>query len=140
MKNNYRIIGVFIVLLISLLSIQQPKVNWASFKTEFNMRPPDDLSCVAEAIPSDSVVLFFTNLNGRADFSQYAVPYAYATYYLIPRILIGKDIPITDINSYEWLIAYNMDETTLNQFMRNNKVSIYKTCDRNIVLRRTLGT
>ena len=140
MKNNYRLLGVFFVLLILLLSIRQPAVNWASFETEFNMRPPDEMACLAASIPSDAVVLFSTDLDGRADFSRSAVPYAYATYYLIPRILIGKDIPITDIDMYEWLIVYNMDEVTLNQFMLNNQVSIYKLCDPYTVLRRTTGS
>jgi hypothetical protein len=125
-----------LILYILLCSLQNPQVDWASFDVKINLRPPEDVACLAEALPNDAKIWFFSNLDGSTDLAHYSWPYIYATYFLAPRIVMCEQFNKTNIPPFEWLIAYDMGQESLDQFVAQNQATVTKTCDRYTLIHR----
>ena len=137
MNIKYRPVGSLLILFILLCSLQNPQVDWASFDTNINLQPPEDVACLAEALPHNAEIWFFSNLDGSTDLTQHSWPYIYATYYLAPRIVMCEQFNPTDVPPYEWWIAYDMGQESLHTFLVQNRASITKTCARYTLIHRT---
>jgi hypothetical protein len=129
-RSNIRIIVVFALLVIILISISDPLPRFAALsgqKLNLNKAVPYD--CISVNLPEGVSVNFFENPYDAGGISNLTALYYRAQFFLAPRILHLTNLEQdTEVDVTGWFIGSNLEEQQLAQISQDYQLDLIESC------------
>jgi hypothetical protein len=135
-KNKIEI-GLILFLVLFFISIDDPMVYpGAILRRMPTLEKPAKHVCVAEVIPKDARVLFFSNSDGSLHFNTYNVQYTQAQYELVPRVIQYLEGGRLNWEEYSWFLAIGLEASQIKQTADQHNLRVVQVCDKLTLLGR----
>ena len=129
---------LMILLVVFFLSIETPvSISSVHFFSRDDITVSDRYQCVKKIIPDDSIILFFTQVDGTLNYAIDSEKLMKLQYHVVP-ILVDHQVGTSfDIGNYDWLIAQGLEPKQLEIFSLQKSLEVAKICGDLTVLKRS---
>jgi len=129
-RSNLRIITIFALLVIILISIRDPLPRFAALSGQkLNLNKAVAYDCIAGHLPEEVSVNFFGNPYDAGANSNLTALYYRAQFFLAPRILHLTNLEQdTGLGVAGWFIGSNLEEQQLVQISQDYQLDLIESC------------